>query len=509
MIDLVQNILVQVSDFLWSYVIITVLICCAVFFTLRTRFVQFRLVREMVRLLLHPDKVQPNEIGQDELSMDMKVNGEMKHISSFQAFVVALASRIGTGNLAGVATAISIGGPGAVFWMWMLALLGSASAFIESTLAQLYKRKGKTSFYGGQAYYMKYGLGKGWMGILFAVLMIITFGFAYNSVQSNTICLAWQKAFGIEPATMGIVLTALTLLIIFGGIHRVAKFSSTVVPVMAVVYLLIALGVVAWNITYLPKVLLTILENAFGFNQAAGGVLGVTIIQGIKRGLFSNEAGEGSAPNAAAVATVSHPVKQGLIQALGVFTDTLVVCSCTAFIILVSGVDVTASNGIQLTQDALTHEIGSIGNPFVAVMIWLFAFSSIIGNYYYGETNVRYVKDTKRGNVLPLVQFYRQSVGVAEEYKLLASIFVRAYRLVFYALAVEFADGCREIVHLESKVSQTGCFRIGWTSWRIREGEQFHDVCVAKPTVCLPRVTFLTIMFTYYLQAEHLNIELL
>ena len=270
MIDSIQNILVQVSDFLWSYIIITILICCAVFFTWRTRFVQFRLIREMVRLLLHPDKVQPEEIGQEELSMDVKVDGEMKHISSFQAFVVALASRIGTGNLAGVATAISIGGPGAVFWMWMLALLGSASAFIESTLAQLYKRKGKTAFYGGPAYYMKYGLGKGWMGILFAVLMIITFGFAYNSVQSNTICLAWQKAFGIEPATMGIILTALTLLIIFGGIQRVAKFSSTVVPVMAVVYRLIAVGVVIWNITSLPKVLLIIIENAFGFNQAAG-----------------------------------------------------------------------------------------------------------------------------------------------------------------------------------------------------------------------------------------------
>ena len=406
MIDSIQNIFVQVSDFLWSYIIIAVLICCPVFFTWRTRFVQFRLIREMVRLLLHPDKVQPDEIGQDELSMDVKVDGEMKHISSFQAFVVALASRIGTGNLAGVATAISVGGPGAVFWMWMLALLGSASAFIESTLAQLYKRKGKTSFYGGPAYYMKYGLGKGWMGILFAVLMIITFGFAYNSVQSNTICLAWQKAFGIDPATMGIVLTVLTLLIIFGGIQRVAKFSSTVVPVMAIIYLLIAVGVVIWNITCLPQVLLTIVENAFGFNQAAGGVLGVTVIQGIKRGLFSNEAGEGSAPNAAAAATVSHPVKQGLIQALGVFTDTLVVCSCTAFIILVSGVDVTASNGIQLTQDALTHEIGSIGNPFVAVMIWLFAFSSIIGNYYYGETNVRYIKDSKLG-----VFIYRLAVA--------------------------------------------------------------------------------------------------
>ena len=176
---------------------------------------------------------------------------------------------------------------------------------------------------------------------------------------------------------------------------------------------------------------------------------------------------------------------------------------------MVLSIQLATYNGIQLTQDALTHEIGSIGNPFVAVMIWLFAFSSIIGNYYYGETNVRYIKDTKRGNVLPLVQFYRQSVGVAEEYKLLASIFVRAYRLVFYALAVEFADGCREIVHLESKVAQTGCFRIGWTSRRIREGEQLYDISVAHPAVRFPRVTFLTIMFTYYLQAEHLNIELL
>ena len=323
------------------------------------------------------------------------MDGKMKHVSSFQAFVVALASRIGTGNLAGVATAISLGGPGAVFWMWVLALLGSALAFVESTLAQLYKRRGETSFYGGPAYYMKYGLGKGWMGIVFAILMIVTFGFAYNSVQSNTICAAWEKAFGVDAATMGLLLTGLTLVIIFGGIHRVAKFSSAVVPAMAVVYLAVAVGVVIWNISLLPSVLMTIIKNAFGIDQAAGGVLGVTIMQGIKRGLFSNEAGEGSAPNAAAVATVSHPVKQGLIQALGVFTDTLVVCTCTAFIILMSGVDITAANGIQLTQDALTHEIGSLGNPFMAVMIWCFAFSSIIGNYYYGEANIRYISKSR------------------------------------------------------------------------------------------------------------------
>ena len=243
---------------------------------------------------------------------------------------------------------------------------------------------------------MKYGLGKAWMGILFAILMIITFAFANCSVQSNTICAAWEKAFGFDPTITGIVLSVLTLTIIFGGIQRIAKFSSAVVPVMAIIYILVAIFVVVCNITLIPKVMLTIFENAFGFNQAAGGAIGVTIMQGIKRGLFSNEAGEGSAPNAAAVATVSHPVKQGLIQALGVFTDTLVVCSCTAFIILVSGVDIKASDGIQLTQDALTHEIGWIGNPFIAIMIFLFAFSTIIGNYYYGETNVLYITKSKR-----------------------------------------------------------------------------------------------------------------
>ena len=234
---MLQDSLTQINDFLWTYIIITVLIGCALFFTWRTRFVQFRLIKEMISLLLHPDKIEPNEIGRDELSESLPVDGKIKHISSFQAFVVALASRIGTGNLAGVATAISVGGPGAVFWMWVLALLGSSSAFIESTLAQLYKRKGETSFYGGPAYYMKYGLGKSWMGIVFAILMIITFGFAYNSVQSNTICAAWEKAFGIDTTLMGIILTGLTLVIIFGGIHRVAKFSSAVVPVMAVFYL--------------------------------------------------------------------------------------------------------------------------------------------------------------------------------------------------------------------------------------------------------------------------------
>ena len=388
-----QTYIVELSDIIWTYILTLILIVCALHFTLRTRFVQLSQLREMLRLLLSPD---PSH-----------TDSKKPHITSFQAFVIALASRIGTGNLAGVATAISIGGPGAIFWMWVLALLSSATAFVESTLAQLYKRKAHDhTYYGGPAYYMLHGLGKKWMGILFAVLMIVTFGFAYNSVQSNTISAACQKAFDTPPLYMGIITTILTLSIIFGGIHRVAKFSSTIVPLMAVVYLALTFGIIILNIPQLPHVIGTIVSNAFGIGQAAGGALGVTIMQGIKRGLFSNEAGEGSAPNAAATASVSHPVKQGLIQALGVFTDTLVICSCTAFIILLSDTDPQASEGIQLTQAALSTHVGTIGSPLIAILIWLFAFSSIIGNYYYGETNIRYITQAK----WPLT-LYRLAVG--------------------------------------------------------------------------------------------------
>ena len=375
--EVLQNIINAVNDVLWTYVLIAMLIGCAVYFTWRTRFVQFRNLREMVRLLTESAP---------------KSNDGTRQVSSFQAFAVSIASRVGTGNLAGVATAIAVGGAGAVFWMWLIALLGSVNAFVESTLAQLYKRKDKDSFIGGPAYYMQYGLGKRWMGILFAVLIAVTFGFAFNSVQSNTICAAWEHAFGVDHTWMGIGLTATTLIIIFGGIHRIATVSSWLVPIMAVGYIILALGVVIYNITEIPAVLGHIVRSAFGWEQAIGGGMGAAVMQGIKRGLFSNEAGMGSAPNVAATATVSHPVKQGFIQALGVFTDTLVICTCTAFIILVSNPSPDASlNGIQLTQAAFTTQVGSLGSVFVAIAILLFAFSSIIGNYYYGESNIRFI----------------------------------------------------------------------------------------------------------------------
>jgi AGCS family alanine or glycine:cation symporter len=375
-----------VNDILWSYILIVMLIGCAIWFTIKSKFVQFRMMKEMISVL--GDSTNKQE-------------GREHHISSFQAFMVSLASRIGTGNLAGVATAITIGGPGAVFWMWIVALLGSSSAFIESTLAQLYKVHGKDSFVGGPAYYMKKGLKQPWMGILFAILIIFTFSFAFNSVQSNTICAAFEQAFQVDNRTMGIILTGLSLAIFFGGIQRIAKVSSIIVPVMAAGYIILAIAIIAMNIHHIPYVLKTIVTHAFGWEQAIGGGIGVAIMQGVKRGLFSNEAGMGSAPNVAATADVSHPVKQGLIQALGVFTDTLIICSCTAFIILFSGVPLSGeANGVQLTQLALDSQIGSWGSIYVAIAILFFAYSSIIGNYYYGEANIRYITNNKKVMVL-------------------------------------------------------------------------------------------------------------
>ena len=401
----------SLNDILWTYILLGALLGCGVWFTIRTRFVQFRMLGEMIRLL--------GESGGD------RKPGE-KHISSFQAFAVSLATRVGTGNLAGVATAIAVGGPGSVFWMWMIALLGAATSFVESTLAQLFKQRHSDSFIGGPAYYISKGLKKPWMAVLFAVLITLTFALSNNSVQSNTICTAMERAFGLDPTMIGLLLVILTLAVVFGGIQRVAHVSSVVVPVMAVGYLVLALVVIVMNIQHVPHVFRLIVESAVGLRPFAGGALGTTIIMGVKRGLFSNEAGEGSAPNAAATASTSHPVKQGLIQALGVFTDTLVVCSCTAFIILLSGLyEIEGLNGIDLTQSALQSEIGKAGPMFIALAILLFAYSSIIGNYYYGEANVRFLSQrikSERTRRWVMTVFRLFSGGVMVMFGALASL---------------------------------------------------------------------------------------
>lgn len=389
--EFLNKLILLVNDFIWSYILIAMLIVLGLYFTFRTKFVQFGNIKEMFKLL-----------GEGSSSKD-----KSKHeVSSFQAFCIGTASRVGTGNLAGVASAIAIGGPGAVFWMWLIALIGSASAFIESTLAQIYKVKDGDNFRGGPAYYMEKGLKKRWMGVAFSILIIICFGFAFNSVQSNTITAAFNSAFGINKLFLGALITIASAIIIFGGVKSIAKISTIIVPIMAVAYILVALFIIITNITELPAVFKMIFSNAFGVKQVIGGGMGAALLNGIKRGLFSNEAGMGSAPNAAATATVSHPVKQGLIQTLGVFTDTLIICTCTAFIVLLSSdtlVQHASTNnipladiaGIEVTQIAISSQIGSWGQYFIAFCIFFFAFSSIIGNYYYGETNIQFISTKK------------------------------------------------------------------------------------------------------------------
>lgn len=383
-----NELITQLNDTIWGVGLVGALVICGLWFTIKTKGVQFRMIGEMFRLLTDSATSTIGNLTDKQI--------QRKHVSSFQAFAVSVATRVGTGNLAGVATAIAVGGPGAIFWMWVIALLGSATAFVESTLGQLFKKRHKDSFIGGPAYYIMHGLHCKWMAYLFAILITVTFGLSYNSIQSNTICGAMQEAFGWNPMVVGAILAAIALFIVFGGIHRIAHVSSILVPIMAIGYFILAIVIVMMNLEHIPHVLKVIVTNAFGLEQGLGGALGATIMNGVKRGLFSNEAGEGSAPNVAATATVTHPIKQGLVQALGVFTDTLLVCSCTAFVILISGLyDVPELNGIALTQAALGSEIGSFGPIFIAVAIFLFAFSSIIGNYYYGEANIRFMTSSE------------------------------------------------------------------------------------------------------------------
>lgn len=373
-----------INNILWSYVLIVVLVGAGLYFGFKTRFVQIRYFKTMFKLL-------------GEGAGKAITEKDKNNISSFQAFCISTASRVGTGNMAGVAIAIAAGGPGAVFWMWVIAIIGGSSSFVESTLAQIYKVKDKNGGYrGGPAYYMEQGLNKRWLGIIFSILITVSFGLVFNSVQANTISLAFEEAFGINRLVIGIVLIALTAVIIFGGVKRIAQTAEAIVPIMAVAYVIMALFVIIKNISLVPYIFSLIVTSAFGVRPFVGATIGTTIMMGVKRGLFSNEAGMGSAPNAAATAEVTHPVKQGFIQTLGVYTDTVLICSCTAFIILLSGV-YTQSNltGIQLTQKALSSQVGNWGNIFIAVSILLFAYSSIIGNYYYGETNIEFIKANK------------------------------------------------------------------------------------------------------------------
>lgn len=373
----ISNMVDSTNNILWTYLLIILLLAAGLYFSFGSKFVQIRLFPEMFRLITE------------------KRDGE-SGVSPFQAFTISAASRVGTGNITGVALAIGVGGPGAVFWMWIIAVLGMATAFIESTLAQVYKVKDGDTFRGGPAYYIEKALGQRKLGIVFSILLTLSFGFIFNAVQSNTIATSVGEAFHIKPYIIGIVLVVLTAMIIFGGVHRIVKFTQVIVPVMAVFYLLVALYVIVTNFGEIPAVFKLIFSQAFGLREAAGGAIGIAIMQGVRRGLFSNEAGMGSVPNAAATANTSHPAKQGLVQSLGVFFDTIMICSATAFIIILAGLYETGeSNGIVLTQNSLAVHVGDWAPYFIAISIIFFAFSSVIGNYYYGESNIEFINAHK------------------------------------------------------------------------------------------------------------------
>lgn len=392
MTDMLTQAITLLNDRFLGYVLMAALLFAGLYFTIATRFAQFVRPKEMLRLMLGASGT-PQEKG---------------HISSFQAFAISTASRVGTGNIAGVAIAITVGGPGAVFWMWLIAVIGSASAFAESTLAQVYKVKTGTHFRGGPAYYMQTALGNRKLGLAFSVIITLTFAFVFNSVQSNTIAQSLAATFRVDSSLTGIILAALTAVIIFGGLKRIARFSAVIVPIFALGYIGVTLLVVLLNLEKLPGVLQLIFSDAFSLRNLAGGTLGATIMTGARRGLFSNEAGMGSAPNAAATANIAHPVQQGYVQAFSVFIDTLVICSCTAFIVMLGDYQAFPGlEGIALTQKTLTQELGSFGNYFISASVLLFAFTSIIGNYYYGQANVEFL--TRKRWVMA---FFRTGVSV-------------------------------------------------------------------------------------------------
>ncbi|WP_042356068.1 alanine/glycine:cation symporter family protein [Bacillus rubiinfantis] len=374
------------NGIIWSQALIYLCLGVGLFYSIATRFLQVRHMKDIFQLMFKGGK---SEAG----------------ISSFQALTLALSGRVGTGNIAGVATAIAFGGPGAVFWMWVMAFLGAGSAFIESALGQVYKVKQNGLFRGGPAYYIEKGLNIKWYAVLFAVVTVIATGFLLPGVQANSIASSVKTAFGISPAITGVILVVLLASIIFGGVKRIARVAELVVPFMALGYILVALIITFMNISELPAVLKLIFTSAFGADAAFGGILGAAISWGVKRGIYSNEAGQGTGPHAAAAAEVSHPAKQGIVQAFSVYVDTLLVCSATAFMIIITGMyNVTPEGkpaivnnladmepGPGYTQAAVESVFPGFGAPFVALSLFFFAFTTIMAYYYMAETNLAYI----------------------------------------------------------------------------------------------------------------------
>lgn len=374
-----------INGFLSEKVLIVLIVGLGGYFTIRSRFVQLRHFFHMFAVFRDSLK---SSAGQ---------------LSSFQALMLSLAGRVGAGNIAGVGIAVTMGGPGAVFWMWVTALVGMSSSFFECSLGQLYKRcDSDGSYRGGPSYYIQHGLQKRWLGMVMAFLLLVTFGFAFNGLQSHAVTHSLQDAFKLDPTYSGAALAVLLGLVFFGGIKRIAKVADLLVPVKTLVYIGVTVYVIVLQFDQVPAMLMTIVRSAFGLDQAFGGLIGSAIIMGVKRGVFANEAGLGSAPNVAAVASVEHPVAQGVVQAFSVFLDTFVICTCTALLILLSGFYTPGfeGDGIALTQNSLAAVVGDWGRSFISVALSLFVFTSILYNYYLGESNLRFLIGENRAALM-------------------------------------------------------------------------------------------------------------
>ncbi|WP_407313751.1 alanine/glycine:cation symporter family protein [Pseudomonas sp. nanlin1] len=370
-----------INDFLSGKVLIVIIVGLGGYFTIRSRFVQFRHFAHMFTVF-----------GQS-------LRSSSDQLSSFQALMLSLAGRVGAGNIAGVGIAVTLGGPGAVFWMWVTALVGMASSFFECSLAQLYKRKdAEGQLRGGPSYYIEHGLGKRWLGMIMAVLLLVTFGLSFNGLQSHAVTSSLNDAFGLSTTWTGLGLAVLLGLVFFGGIKRIAKVADLLVPVKTLAYIAVSAYVIVLQFDHVPEMLLTIVRSAFGMDPVFGGLVGSAIVMGVKRGVFANEAGLGSAPNVAAVAQVEHPIAQGVVQAFSVFLDTFVICTCTALLILLSGFYTPGfeGDGIALTQNSLAAVVGEWGRMFISVALALFVFTSILYNYYLGENSLRYLAGENR-----------------------------------------------------------------------------------------------------------------
>lgn len=370
-----------INDFLSGKVLIILIVGLGSYFTIRSRFVQLRHFFHMFAVF------------RDSL------RSSSDQLSSFQALMLSLAGRVGAGNIAGVGIAVTLGGPGAVFWMWVTALVGMASSFFECSLGQLYKRCDSEGQYrGGPSFYIQHGLGKRNLGMLMALLLLVTFGFAFNGLQSHAVTHSLKGAFDIDPTLSGVILASLLGLVFIGGIKRIASVADLLVPVKTLAYIAVTLYVIVVQFDQVPVMLATIVRSAFGLDPVFGGLLGSAVVMGVKRGVFANEAGLGSAPNVAAVAEVRHPVAQGVVQAFSVFLDTFVICTCTALLILLSGFYTPGfeGDGLVLTQNSLAAVVGDWGRLFISVALALFVFTSILYNYYLGENNLRFLLGDSR-----------------------------------------------------------------------------------------------------------------